>query len=130
MPRTKTPRKLLTLVLTVAVVLAIMSIPAFAGKGENNGRGNGNGKANIEAVAAECTVEGTVVSAQGLPGDEVINFMITDDSGKTGWVLGTSSWWNVTVPQRTSLTTYEFVSRTWGPSGSKYEVFASCSAGA
>ena len=130
MPRTKTPRKLLTLVLTVAVVLAIMSIPAFAGKGENNGRGNGNGKANVEAAAATCEVNGTVVSATGLPGDEVINFMVTDASGKTGWVLGTSSWWNVNVSERTSWTTYEFASRTWGPSGSKYEVFASCSAGA
>lgn len=128
MPRNKTPRKLLTLVLTVAVVLAIMSIPAFAGKGENNGRGNGN--RNVESTVATCTVEGTVVSATGLPGDEVINFMMTHASGKTGWVLGTSSWWNVTVPERTGDTTYEFVSRTWGPGGSKYNVFASCSAGA
>lgn len=130
MPHTKTPRKLLTFALTVVVVLAIMSIPAFAGKGENNGRGNGNGKANVEAVAATCSVDGTVVHASGLPGDEVINFMVTDASGTTGWVLGTSTWWDVNVPERTGWTTYEFVSRTWGPSGSKYEVFASCSSGA
>lgn len=127
MPHKKAPQRLLTFTLTIAVVLAIMSIPAFAGKGENNGRGNG--KADVEAASATCSVEGTVVSATALPGDEVINFMVTDASGTTGWVLGTSSWWNVTVRERTSDTTYEFVSRTWGPNGSKYEVFASCSAG-
>ena len=46
-----------------------------------------------------------------------------------GWVLGFTDdgTWTVYVPARAGATTYEFVSRTWGPDGSKYDVFASCS---
>jgi len=77
-----------------------------------------------------CTVSGNVVSATGLPTDQVINFMVTDPSGTTGWVLGFTNDgnWSVNVPTRNGPTTYQFVSRTWGPNGSKYTVFSSCSA--
>ena len=77
-----------------------------------------------------CTVSGNVVSATGLPTDQVINFMVTDASGTKGWVLGFTDdgTWSVNVPAQNGPTTYEFVSKTWGPNGSKYTVFSSCSA--
>jgi hypothetical protein len=81
------------------------------------------------APAAGCTVSGTTVGATGLPTDQVINFMVTTSSGTTGWVLGFTpdGTWSVSVPAQTGPTTYEFASRTYGPDGSKYNVFASCS---
>jgi hypothetical protein len=82
-------------------------------------------------TAGSCTVDGGIVSASGLPTDQVVNFMVTDASGTSGWVLGTT-WegtWVVTVPNRDGWTEYEFASKTWGKDGSKYRVFASCSAG-
>jgi hypothetical protein len=77
-----------------------------------------------------CSVNGNTVSATGLPTGQVINFMISDAAGTTGWVLGNTSdgSWSVSVPAAKGPTNYEFVSRTWGPGGSKYTVFASCSA--
>jgi hypothetical protein len=77
---------------------------------------------------ASCSVSGNVVDAVGLPTDEVINFLITDDAGTHGWVLGFTDdgTWSVTVPAPDGPTTYQFVSRTWGPDGSKYTVFAAC----
>jgi hypothetical protein len=73
---------------------------------------------------------GNVVYGSGLPTGQVINFMMSDSSGKTGWVLGYTpdGTWFVNVPAPNGPTTYEFVSRTFGPSGSKYNVFTSCSA--
>ena len=81
---------------------------------------------------AVCTVSGDVVTATGLPTDELVNLMVSDAAGTHGWVLG-YTWdgtWSMTVPARSSWTKYEFASRTYGRSGSKYRVFASCSAGA
>ena len=77
-----------------------------------------------------CQIDGTIVSAGGLPTTEVINFLITDDDGTWGWVLGLTDgdYWSTTVPERTGPATYRFVSRTWGPSGTKYTVYASCTA--
>jgi hypothetical protein len=42
---------------------------------------------------------------------------------RTGWVLGISDngTWQVDVTPPTSSTTYEFVSKTWGPNGSKLD---------
>jgi hypothetical protein len=80
--------------------------------------------------AGSCSVDGTVVTATGLPTDQVVNFMVTDGSGTDGWVLGTT-WegtWAVSVPTRNGWTKYEFASRTWGKNGAKYRVFASCAA--
>lgn len=80
------------------------------------------------AAAASCSVAGNVVSATGLPTDEVVNFMVTDGTGTSGWVLGYT--WDgtfaVTVPAPNGATSYQFVSRTWGPHGSKFTVFAGC----
>lgn len=75
---------------------------------------------------AACTVAGTTVSVTGLPLDVVVNFFVTDSTGKTGWVLGFSDWWDVEVPAANGPTTYEFASRTWGNNGEKYTVYASC----
>jgi hypothetical protein len=107
-----------------AAALAFAVSPALASKG-----GNGNGHGNDSAPApASCSVSGNVVSATGLPTDQVINFLITDASGTWGWVLGMSDGtWSVSVPAQNGPTTYRFVSKTWGPNGSKYTVFASCS---
>jgi hypothetical protein len=93
----------------------------LAAKGGNGG--------NPNREAATCQVDGDVVSTAGLPTYEVINFMVTDAGGTTGWVLGTTweGWWTLTVPARSGPTTYEFVSRTYGPNGSKYTVYSSCS---
>ena len=88
------------------------------------------GGGNHSGAAATCQVDRSVVSATGLPTSEVINFMVTDGNGKTGWALG-MTWegtWSLDVPERSGPTTYEFVSRTYGPSGSKYTVYAACSA--
>jgi hypothetical protein len=79
--------------------------------------------------AAACSVSGNTVSVTGLPLDVVVNFFVTDASGKSGWVLGVSGgWWNVQVPDANGPTTYEFASRTWGNNGENYTVYASCSA--
>ena len=79
-------------------------------------------------AANACSVTGNTVSATGLPTDQVLNFMVTDGTGTTGWVLGFTDdgTWNVTVPSRAERTTYEFAGRTYGPNGAKYNVFASC----
>jgi hypothetical protein len=94
----------------------------------------GNGGGNPHRPVATCSIAGDMVSTTGLPTDEVVNFMVTDSSGTWGWVLGiagpSGAWDNVTVPDRAGPTTYEFASRTWGPGGSKYSVFSSCSSDA
>jgi hypothetical protein len=74
--------------------------------------------------------EGNTVIADGLPADTLVNFMITEAAGTSGWVLGhtSSGHWQVGVPERAGASTYEFVGRMYGKSGSKYRVFASCSA--
>ena len=96
--------------------------PAFAAKG---------GKGANALLATSCTVDGTVVTATALPTDQVINFFVTTASGKTGWVLGWTDdgSWSEPVPAATGPTTYEFASRTWGPMGTHYTVFSSCSTG-
>jgi hypothetical protein len=75
---------------------------------------------------------GNVVEASDLATDTVLNFFVTDAGGKNGRVLGItwSGTWSVTVPDRTSPTTYEFASTTFGKNGSKYRVYASCTADA
>lgn len=106
----------------VAAVSLVLAVPAFAAKG-------GGGKDGNPATAAGCTVAGSVVNATGLPTDQVINFMVTDASGTSGWVLGhtTDGTWSVSVPAQNGATSYQFVSQTWGSNGTKYTAFASCS---
>ena len=104
----------------VLVLVAVSAAPALAGKG-----GNGS---HASTAAASCVVADGVVRASGLPTDEVVNFMLTSSSGTTGWVLG-YTWdgtFSVRVPATSTPTTYAFVSRTWGPGGSRYTVFAAC----
>ena len=105
------------LVLLVAFALAAGAPLATASHGKN------------DPPAGSCSVSGSVVSAVGLPTDQLINFMASDSSGSWGWVLGFTSdgTWSLTVPPPNGAATYQFVSKTWGPNGSKYTVFASCS---
>jgi hypothetical protein len=80
--------------------------------------------------AGTCSVSGNVVTATGLPTTTVLNLFVEDAGGKTGWALGLT-WdgtWSVEVPARSGPTTYEFASTTFGKHGSKYWVYASCSA--
>ena len=105
------------------IVVALISGTTMAGRGKGAG--------NQAFANGGCTVDGSTVTGTGLPTDQVLNFMVTDGSGTHGWVLGwtdTGSW-SEPVPARSGPTTYEFASKTWGPNGSKYTVFASCQAG-
>lgn len=106
--------------LITLLMFGLIAGTTLAAKGGNGG--------NPNREAAICQVDGDVVSATGLPTYEVINFMVTDATGTTGWVLGITweGWWTLTVPERSGPTTYEFVSRTYGPNGSKYTVYSSC----
>jgi hypothetical protein len=111
--------KLLRIAGLAAIVAALVEGSALAAKGGRNA-----------AATAPCTVSSNVVYGTGLPTDQVINFMITNASGTSGFVLGYThdGNWSVYVPAPNGPTTYEFVSRTYGPDGSKYNVFQSCSA--
>jgi hypothetical protein len=115
--RVKLPvkRTIAFVVLSIALLVS-SSVPAFA-KGPNKG------------IDPACVVVGNSVSTTALPTDQVINFMVTDATGTNGWVLGFTSdgTWDVTVPAQNGPTTYQFASRTWGPDGTKYNVFSSCS---
>lgn len=122
--------------LIVAVVALALAAPAFSGKGGNgngngNGSGNGNGGGDATIGSGSCSVSGTALSASGLPVGELLNLMVSDAAGGWNQVLGFTDdgTWSLTVPAPNGATTYEFASRTWGPSGSPhYDVFASCSA--
>jgi hypothetical protein len=117
--------------LIIAVLALAIAAPAIAGKGGVHGGGSGGGGGNDPAPATgSCTVSGNVVTGTGLPAGQVLNFMVTDNGGTWGWVLGytDTGTWAVTVPAQNGPTTYEFASKTWGPNGSKYDVYANCSA--
>ncbi len=106
-----------------AALLAVILTPTTAFAGGKHGSNNG-------AQAISCSVSGSTVTASGLPTDQLVNFMVTTSAGTTGWVLGYTpdGAWSVNVPAVSGSTTYQFVSRTSGSDGSKYTVFASCSA--
>jgi hypothetical protein len=91
--------------------------------------GRRSATASRGVAGASCAVSGSVVAASGLPTDQVVNFMVNDSAGTWGWVLGytTDGTWSVSVPAQNGPTTYQFVSRTWGPNGTHYTVFAACS---
>lgn len=117
--------------LITTLIFGLIASTTFAAKGGNgNGGGNGHGNNTAVATTAGCTVDGVTVSGYGLPTDQVLNFFVTDASGTSGWVLGFTDTgaWDVSVPERTGPTVYEFASRTWGPMGRYYDVFAACSA--
>jgi hypothetical protein len=73
---------------------------------------------------------GGVVAATGLPTDKVINFFTHDNvtGDQSGWVLGIThdGTFSSNVPAPTHTTTYDFVSKTWGKNGSKYNIYAEC----
>jgi hypothetical protein len=108
-----------TRALVAVLGLALAVAPAVAAKGGKN-----------PLPPAGCSVSAGVVRATGLPTDQVVNFLLTSSSGTTGWVLGftTDGTWSVNVPAPAGPTTYQFVGKTSGPGGSRYDVFASCSA--
>jgi hypothetical protein len=110
-------RRFITAGVVCAALLAVPAIASAAGHHHGN-----------TASVAGCTASGNTVSATGLPTDQVINFFVTDSSGKTGWVLGytTDGTWDVSVPAANGSTTYEFTGRTSGTGGAKYTVFTSC----
>lgn len=121
-------RHLTTLLAALALAVAA---PALAGKGGNgNGNGNGNGGGNDAASSASCAVDGTVVTGTGLPNWTLMNFMVTDASGTSGWVIGYTDdgTRSIHVADRTGPTTYSFAGETYGRNGSKYDVYASCQA--
>jgi hypothetical protein len=82
------------------------------------------------ACAYSAVGSGGVVSASGLPTGVVVNFLSRDNitGSKSDWVLGITNDgnWNVNVPAPAHTTTYDFVSKTWGKDGSKYNVYAEC----
>lgn len=112
--------------LLAALALAVAA-PALGGKG---GNGNGNGAGNDAASSASCAVDGNVVTGTGLPNWTLMNFMLTDASGTSGWVIGYTDdgTRSIHVPDRTGPTTYEFAGETYGRNGSKYDVYARCQA--
>jgi hypothetical protein len=111
--------KLLSIAGLAAIVAALIAAPTFAAKGGHN----------AATSTSPCTVSDNVVYGSGLPTDQVINFMISDASGTRGFVLGFThdGNWSVNVPAPSGPTTYAFVSRTYGPDGSKYNEFQTCS---
>ena len=107
-------RSIVALAISAAAVLAVPSLAGAAPK--------------PSGPPASCSVSGTTVNAVGLPTDQVINMMATDNSGTSAWVLGYTpdGTWSATVATPDGSATYQFISRTWGPGGSKYNVFATC----
>jgi hypothetical protein len=122
--------------LIIAVVALAIAAPAIAGKGGNGNGGNGGGGngggggGNNVTATGSCFVDGNVVTGASLPNWTLMNFMVTDSSGTTGWVIGYTDdgTRSIDVPDRTGPTTYEFAGVTYGKDGTKYDVFASCSA--
>ena len=88
----------------VVALLAVLSVASAASAGPR--------AKNTAAKTAACTVSGNVVEATGLPEGVVLNFMVSDAAGTSGWGLGYTfdgtGMWSVTVPDRTGPTTYEF----------------------
>ena len=111
----------LILIATIAA-LALAAAPALAGKG-----GNGSGSGSRDAA---CSVAGNVVTGSGLPNWTLMNFMVTDSEGTSGWVIGFTDDGSrsIGVPDRNGATTYEFTGETRGKDGTRYDVYASCNA--
>jgi hypothetical protein len=96
-------RRRYVMAMILCVVVSGIAAPAFAAKGGNGSHGN-------SVLAASCVAVDGVVTGSGLPTNEVVNFMVTDSSGTTGWVLG-YTWdgtFSVRVPATSAPTTYEF----------------------
>lgn len=122
--------------LIIAILALAIAAPAIAGKGGNgngnggNGGGSGGGSGGSDVTASgSCSVNGNVVTGTNLPNWTLMNFMVTDASGTSGWVLGYTDdgTFDVAVPDRIGPTTYEYAGVTYGKDGTKYDVFATCS---
>jgi hypothetical protein len=117
------PRQHLLIIASAATVAFAVSSAASAT----------NSFAAARVPQGMCSYANGVVSAVGLPTGQVLNFLVNDNTTgiQTGWVLGISDngTWQVDVTPPTSSTTYEFISKTWGPNGSKYTVYDECTAG-
>jgi hypothetical protein len=127
-PRDGSPPSLIRRIFGAGAEAALITLLTFGLIAGTTLAARGNG-GNPNRAVATCQIAGNVVSTTGLPTDEVINFMITQGGETSGWVLGIT-WegdWTLTVPDRSGPTTYEFASRTYGPHGTKYNVFSSCS---
>jgi hypothetical protein len=112
-------RKTIALLSAAALCLAVVLPLASAG----------TRRPQAAASTGACLVDGNVVRATGLPVDVLLNFIVSDANGGWGQALGFSDGtWSVTVPDRSGPTTYQFTSVTWGKDGSKYYVYAQCSA--
>jgi hypothetical protein len=112
-------RKTMALLFAVALSLTVV-LPLASARPRPHG---------TASTAASCSVDGNVVTATGLPVDVLLNFIVSDANGGWGRVLGFSDGtWSVSVPDRTGPTTYKFTSVTWGNNGSKFDVYAQCSA--
>jgi hypothetical protein len=112
-------RKTIALLFAAALCLTVVLPLASAG----------NRRPQAAASTGACSVDGNVVNATGLPVDVLLNFIVSDANGGWGRVLGFSDGtWSVSVPDRTGPTTYKFTSVTWGKDGSKFVVYAQCSA--
>jgi hypothetical protein len=125
-PRRRAGRRLLG-ASTEAALITLLMFGLIAGTTLAAKGGNGN---SPHRTMSTCTVNGNGVTGTALPTDQVLNFMVTEDGYTWGWVLGFAGddgTWGVPVPDRSGPTTYEFASRTWGPNGTKYTVFSSCS---
>jgi hypothetical protein len=107
----------ISLGILAAVLTVVMSVPAQADP----------------PVTGTCTYTAGVVSGAGLPTGTVINFFVTDASGRTGEVLGYAAadgTASVGMPVPTGPTTYDFGSVTRGPADDyKFWVYAECVAG-
>jgi hypothetical protein len=112
-------RKTIALLFAVALSLAV-ALPLASARTRPHG---------TASTAGGCSVDGNVVRATGLPADVLLNLIVTDANGGWGQALGFSDGtWSVNVPDRSGPTTYQFTSVTWGKDGSKYYVYAQCSA--
>jgi len=113
-------RKTIALLFAVALSLTV-ALPLASARPRPHGTG--------AASTARCTVDGNVVSATGLPVNVLLNLVVDDANGGWSQALGFSDGtWSVNVPDRSGPTTYKFTSVTWGNNGSKYDVYAQCSA--
>jgi hypothetical protein len=111
-------RKTIALLFAVALSLAV-ALPLASARPRPHGT----------ASTAGCSVDGNIVTAAGLPVDVLLNLVVDDANGGWTQALGFSDGtWSVNVPDRSGPTTYKFTSVTWGKNGSKYYVYAQCSA--
>jgi hypothetical protein len=105
---------------TAAVIVTVAGIAPTAALAAKPAATNG----------ATCSYSNGYVHGSGLPTDQVVNFTKSDASGSSAWAVGYTSdgTADVYVGTPNGAATYQYISKTWGANGSKYTVFASCTA--